>query len=195
MRTYQTLITFDQYQWAMWGGVPVAGRTFPVTSVFHDQEFGTIEVRFMTFLGLRSCWLDMTQARIGRREVVRDYQGMRGALMDRVAADALLTPFMDLLVSATGVAAILRRERVDFLATELENMVGKVMEAADWLGQPQERFTCSECGQKVIATTFREWGHLTDCPIVSCADESDIDLDLSAMDEFTIYDDSPSERP
>jgi hypothetical protein len=161
MRTYQTLITFDQHQWGAWGGVPLAGRTFPVVSVFHDEGYGTLEIRFLTFLGLRSCWLDMTHARIGRREVVRDYQGMRGALMDRKPAGASLVPFMDLLVTSTGAAAILRREGMPHLATELENIVGAVLEGIDWLDEPR----------------------------------GDIYLDISEVDDFTIYDDSPSERP
>jgi hypothetical protein len=190
MRTYQTLITFDQHQWGTWGGVPLAGRTFPVVSVFHDEGYGTLEIRFMTFLGLRSCWLDMTHARIGRREVIRDYGGMRGALMDRVAAGEPLEAFMDLLVSATGVAAILRRQNMPSLAAKLDDTVGLVLGAA-----PQQKITCSECGRVVTITGGGfEWGHFSDCPMVSCADE-DIDLDLSAMDDFTIYDDSPSERP
>ena len=190
MRTYHTLITFDQYEGITRGGLPLAGGTFPVVSVFHDQEFGTVEVKFLTCLGERSAWLDLTRITWGRREVVRDYQGMRGALMDRVAAGEPLEAFMDLLVSATGVAAILRRQHMPSLAAKLDDTVGLVLGAA-----PQQKITCSECGRVVTITGGGfEWGHFSDCPMVSCADE-DIDLDLSAMDDFTIYDDSPSERP
>jgi hypothetical protein len=143
-----------------WEGGDVAGKTFDIRSVHHDLDGGYVWVLYEGHYFRGLAYLDLGEYKISSRKVVRDYQGMRGALMDRKPAGAPLAPFMDLLVTSTGVAAILRREGMPHLATELENVVGAVLEGIDWLDEPR----------------------------------GDIDLDLSAMDDFTIYDDSPSER-
>jgi len=141
-----------------WEGGDVAGKTFDIRSVHHDVNGGYVWVLYEGYYFRGLAYLDLGDYKIRSRAVVRDYQGMRGALMDRVPGEGALGHLADLLTEGTAAAIILEAEGYRDTAGRLAQAVNRVLDEG---GYGFARLTCP-----------------SDEPM------NEIDLDLAGLDEM-----------